>query len=147
MNKRQSSGKGLSCRISLTGFEGACSKLISDLMYPQVRRGSPMPSIDLESLSLAELKSLEKDIAKAISGFGDRKKAEAMNALEEHAKALGFSLAELTGKKVRKARAGSGEARYRHPENPDVTWSGLGRRPAWFTVAIDDGKSADSMAV
>jgi DNA-binding protein H-NS len=106
-----------------------------------------MPSIDLESLSLAELKSLEKDIAKAISGFSDRKKAEAMNALEEHAKALGFSLAELTGKKVRKARAGSGQAKYRHPDNAEVTWSGLGRRPAWFMAALDAGKAAKSMEV
>jgi DNA-binding protein H-NS len=106
-----------------------------------------MPSIDLERLSLAELKSLEKDVAKAISAFGDRKKAEAMTALEQHAKALGFSLAELTGKKVRKARAGSGEAKYRHPENPDVTWSGLGRKPRWFTAAIDAGSAAESMAV
>lgn len=106
-----------------------------------------MPSIDLERLSLAELKSLEKDIAKAISGFDNRKKAEAMTALEEHAKALGFSLSELTGKKARKARAGSGVAKYRHPENAEVTWSGLGRKPAWFSAAIEAGKAPESMAV
>jgi DNA-binding protein H-NS len=106
-----------------------------------------MATIDLQNLSLAELKSLEKDLAKAIADFGNRKKTEAMIALEEHAKALGFSLAELTGKKVRKARTGSGEAKYRHPENPDVTWSGLGRRPAWFTAALEAGNPAESMAV
>jgi DNA-binding protein H-NS len=70
-----------------------------------------------------------------------------MSALEEHAKALGFSLAELTGKKVRKSRAGTGQAKYRHPEVPDVTWSGLGRRPAWFTAALEVGKPAASMAL
>lgn len=51
-----------------------------------------MPTIDLDRLSLAELRSLEKDVSKAISVFGDLKKAEAMTALEEHARALGFSL-------------------------------------------------------
>ena len=106
-----------------------------------------MATIDLQNLSLVELKSLEKGVAKAIADFSNRKKTEAMSALEEHAKALGFSLAELTSKKVRKARAGSGEAKYRHPENPDVTWSGLGRRPAWFTAALEAGKPAESMAV
>lgn len=106
-----------------------------------------MPSIDLERLSLAELKSLEKDVAKSISAFGDRKKAEAKTALEEHAKALGFSLAELTGTKTREARAGSGVAKYRHPKNAEVTWSGLGRKPAWFSAAIEAGKAPESMAV
>lgn len=106
-----------------------------------------MPSIDLERLSLNELKSLEKDVAKAISASGDRKKAEAMTALEEHAKVLSFSLAELTGKKTRKARAGSGVAKYHHPENAEVTWSGLGRKPAWFSAAIEAGKAPESMAI
>ncbi len=106
-----------------------------------------MAAIDLEKLSLSELKSLQKEIAKSIAEFGNRRKVEALGALEEHAKALGFSLAELTGKKVRKARAGSGTPKYRHPENPEVTWSGMGRKPAWFTAAIEAGKAPESMAV
>jgi DNA-binding protein H-NS len=106
-----------------------------------------MATIDLEKLSLPELKSLQKDIAKAIADFGNRKKVQALTALEEHAKALGFSLAELTGVKARKTRAGSGASKYRHPENPEVTWSGFGRKPRWFTAAIEAGKAPESMAV
>lgn len=106
-----------------------------------------MAAIDLDKLSLIELKSLQKDITKAISDFGNRKKVEALSALEEHAKALGFSLVELTGVKTRKARAGSGTPKYRHPENPEVTWSGLGRKPGWFTAAIEAGTAPESMAV
>jgi DNA-binding protein H-NS len=106
-----------------------------------------MPSIDLNALSLAELKSLEKDVAKAIAGFGGRKKAEALMALEEHARSLGFSLTELTGATARRQRAGSGVAKYRHPENPDITWSGLGRKPAWFSAAVADGTAPEAMAV
>jgi DNA-binding protein H-NS len=67
-----------------------------------------MAAIDLEKLSLSELKSLQKESAKEIAEFGNRKKVEALSVLEEHAKALGFSLAELTGTKLRKVRAGSG---------------------------------------
>lgn len=106
-----------------------------------------MAAIDLDKLSLTELKSLQKDIAKAIADFGSRKKVEALSALEEHAKALGFSLAELTGVKTRKTRAGAGQPKYRHPDNPDVTWSGQGRKPAWFAAAIAAGKAPESMAV
>jgi DNA-binding protein H-NS len=88
-----------------------------------------MAAIDVDKLSLPEMKSLQKDVAKAIADFGNRKKVEALSALEEHAKALGFSLAELTGAKSRKTRAGSGTANYGHPDNPEVTWSGRGRKP------------------
>jgi DNA-binding protein H-NS len=106
-----------------------------------------MDLIDLDELSLSELKSLQKEIAKAIAEFSNRRKVAALSALEEHAKALGFSLAELTGTKVRKARAGSGTPKYRHPENPEVTWSGMGRKPAWFTAAVEAGKAPESMTV
>ena len=70
-----------------------------------------------------------------------------MNALEEHAGALGFSLVGLTGKTGCKACAGSGAAKSRLPENPDVTWSGLGRKPRGFTPAIEAGKAAEAVAV
>jgi DNA-binding protein H-NS len=36
-----------------------------------------MADYDLEALSLTELKKLQKDVAKAISTFEDRQKAEA----------------------------------------------------------------------
>jgi DNA-binding protein H-NS len=106
-----------------------------------------MASFNLNDLSLSELKSLQKDVAKAIADFSDRKKAEAMAALEARAKELGFSLAELAGVKKTRKRSGPPGAKYRHPENPEVTWSGRGRKPGWFTAAIEAGKAPESMAV
>ena len=32
-------------------------------------------------------------------------------------------------------------AKYRHPENPDLTWSGRGRRPAWIREAVGAGRA------
>lgn len=106
-----------------------------------------MSMIDLDRLSLTERKSLERDVARAITDFSTRRKTEAIIALEEHAKALGFSLAELTGAKVRKTKAGAGAAKNRHPENPAITWSGQGRKPRWFMDAVEAGKAPESMAV
>jgi DNA-binding protein H-NS len=106
-----------------------------------------MANINLNDLSLSELKSLQKDVTKAIAEFSDRKKTEAMAALEAHAKELGFSLAELTGAKKTRKNAGPTGAKYRHPENPEVTWSGRGRKPGWFTAAVAAGKALETMAV
>lgn len=102
---------------------------------------------DLHSLWLAELKALQKDVAKAIAEFSNRKKTEAVQALEAHAKELGFSLAELTGAKKTRKSAGPKAAKYRHPENAEVTWSGRGRQPSWFKSALEAGKSPQTMAV
>jgi DNA-binding protein H-NS len=106
-----------------------------------------MTSFNLDTLSLTELKSLQKDVTKAIAEFSDRKKTEAMQALEAHAKELGFSLAELTGGKKMRKSSGPAGAKYRHPENAEVTWSGRGRQPGWFKDAVVAGKTPESMAV
>jgi DNA-binding protein H-NS len=106
-----------------------------------------MADINLDTLSLSELKALQKSVAKAIDEFSIRKKTEAMLALEERAKELGFSLAELTGTKKTRKSSGPAGAKYRHPENAEVTWSGRGRQPGWYKGAVAAGKSSGSMAV
>ena len=52
-------------------------------------------NVDLNSLSLKELKDLQSQVAKSIAGYEDRKKKEALVELEEKARAMGFSLANL----------------------------------------------------
>lgn len=106
-----------------------------------------MNTHDLNSLSLGDLKSLQKSISKAIAEFDDREKSAARSALEAHAKELGFALSDLFDVAPQKKTRKSPEAKYRHPENQDVTWSGRGRKPRWFIENIESGKSADSMAI
>ena len=100
-----------------------------------------MADFDLEALSLNELKKMQKDIAKAISTFEDRQKAEARAKVEAFARDLGYSLAELVGTETKIARAPA-PPKYRHPENPAVTWSGRGRKPQWFVDALATGRTA-----
>jgi DNA-binding protein H-NS len=91
-----------------------------------------MADYDLEALSLSELKKMQKDVAKAISTFEDRQKAEARAKVEALARDLGYSLAELVGTETKSSRAPAA-AKYRHPENPALTWSGRGanRSGSW----------------
>ena len=97
-------------------------------------------------MSLKELKSLQKDLAKAISTFEDRQKSDARSKLEIIAKEMGYSLADLIGVEVKTTRAPA-VAKYRHPENAALTWSGRGRKPQWFVAALTSGKSADDLAI
>jgi DNA-binding protein H-NS len=105
-----------------------------------------MADYDLEALSLSELKKMQKDVAKAISTYEDRQKAEARAKVEALARDLGYSLAELVGNETKSSRAPAA-AKYRHPENPALTWSGRGRKPKWFVDAASAGKAAEDMAI
>ncbi len=105
-----------------------------------------MADFNLEALSLMELRQLQKDLAKAISTYEDRHKAEARAKLDAIAKEMGYSLADLIGAEVKPSRAPA-TAKYRHPENAALTWSGRGRKPLWFVAALDAGKSPEDLAV
>lgn len=104
-----------------------------------------MADYDLEALSLSELKKMQKDVAKAISTFEDRQKAEARAKVEAFARDLGYSLAELVGTETKSSRAPAAP-KYRHPENPALTWSGRGRKPQWFVEALAVGQTAESLS-
>ncbi len=102
--------------------------------------------INVNELSLKELKDLQTQVGKAISTFEERKKKEALSEVEEKARSLGFSLAELTGSAVTRKRAPA-TAKYRNPEEPSATWSGRGRKPRWFEAALNAGRSPEDLAI
>ena len=103
-------------------------------------------AIDINNLSLKELKDLQSQVAKAIANFEDRKKKEALAEIEEIARAKGFSLAELTGASVTRKRSPA-VAKYANPDDASDTWSGRGRKPRWFAAALAAGKQPDDMAI
>ncbi len=105
-----------------------------------------MADLNFEAMSLKELRQLQKDLAKAISTYEDRHKAEARAKLEAIAKEMGYSLAELIGVEVKATRAPA-VAKYRHPENSALTWSGRGRKPHWFIDALVDGRKPEDLAI
>ncbi|MDQ7260850.1 H-NS histone family protein [Paracoccus sp. PS-1] len=103
-----------------------------------------MTNPDLNALSLAELKQLRKDVEKAIEGFEARRKAEARAKAEEAAKQFGFSLADLVAAAASRPAA---VPKYAHPENPELTWSGRGRKPGWIAEALAAGKTLEDFAI
>lgn len=97
---------------------------------------------DVNAMNLDDLKKLRKDVDKAIASFEDRRKKEALVALEAKASEMGFSLSELTGA-GRKLSA----PKFQNPDDPNQTWTGRGRQPAWFKDAIAGGTSEDDLRI
>lgn len=105
--------------------------------------------LDLNVLSLRELKDLQIKVNRAVATYEDRRKKEALAEIEDKARALGFSLGELlAAQPQRQVRSRSaGVAKFVNPDNADETWTGRGRKPKWFTDALADGKSPDDLAL
>jgi DNA-binding protein H-NS len=104
-------------------------------------------SLDLNSLSVKELRDLQVQVVRAIATFEDRARKAAAAALEDLAKAHGFTLSDFTGAaSVPKKRAPAG-AKFANPADKSQTWSGRGRKPHWYIAAIAAGKSPDDLSV
>ena len=103
--------------------------------------------MNLDNLSLQELKTLQSDVAVAIANFEKRKKAEALAEVKAVAQAKGFSLDELLGTASTKSKRGPVPAKYADPANPDNTWSGRGRKPKWMVEALANGSSPEDFAI
>lgn len=103
-------------------------------------------NVDLETLSLKELKTLQAQVAASIASFEDRKKKQAISDLEERARSLGFTLNELFDVAQTRKRA-PGKAKYANPANRSQTWTGRGRKPRWVEAALKAGRSLDDLAI
>ncbi|MBB1492080.1 MULTISPECIES: H-NS family nucleoid-associated regulatory protein [unclassified Paracoccus (in: a-proteobacteria)] len=105
--------------------------------------------LDVDSMSLEDLRALRTQIDKAISSYETRRRKEAMAALERTARDMGFNLSELTGAGGRGRRgaaaANEGQPKYAHPDDPNQTWSGRGRRPRWVIEQIEAGRSLEDL--
>lgn len=90
--------------------------------------------MNLDNMNLDELRSLKRDVEKAIASFEERRRTEAMAAVEAAAREHGMSLSDLMGKRKgrRSTTVVASEVKYRNPDNPEQTWSGRGRRPTWI---------------
>ena len=107
-------------------------------------------SVDLSKLSVEELESLVKDAQAEITARREAERERVLGQMRELAASLGLTLEDVVklerGKAV-KGVAASVQPKYRHPTNPNLTWTGRGKRPAWIAEALAAGKSLDDLAV
>ncbi|WP_371037383.1 H-NS family nucleoid-associated regulatory protein [Rhodosalinus sp. FB01] len=101
-------------------------------------------NIDLYKMSGEELKQLRADIDKALETIELRRKAEALKAAEDAAKAYGFSLNDL---KEAGPKGSKNPPKYANPADPRQTWTGRGRKPQWVNEALKAGKTLEDLSI
>lgn len=102
---------------------------------------------ELESLSLKDLKQLQKDVESAIANFRNREREKALAEVEAFARERGLNPADLASLVGRKGKKSVGTAKYANPADRSQTWTGRGRKPAWAAAALAAGKSLDDLAL
>ena len=100
--------------------------------------------IDLTKLSLEELQALAQDIEVEVIGRREADRARVLSQMRELAGSLGMTLEDLV--RAEKGKGVAVAAKYRHPGNPALTWSGRGKRPAWVNEALAAGKTLEDLA-
>lgn len=104
---------------------------------------------DLERMSLTDLKALKKRVDDALHSFEERQRQIVYAKLQEQARSLGFTLEQLVpgAKFPQKKRRSVSEPKFRDPKDPEKTWTGRGRKPAWFEAAMAEGLAPGDMAI
>lgn len=104
-----------------------------------------MSQVKLETLSLDELASLQKDAQALIKTKQKQKVQEAYGEFQKIAKDLGVSIDEIikAGKSIKKKRP----AKYQNQSDKSQSWSGQGRKPAWLVSELEKGKKLESFLI
>ncbi|MFA5955083.1 H-NS family nucleoid-associated regulatory protein [Hyphomicrobium sp.] len=105
-----------------------------------------MAAINVKSLSLKELVSLEGKLQFAIIEARSRERSEIKKKLAALAATSGFSLAELFGSS-KGAKKPVGIAKYANPEDKSSTWTGRGRKPTWLVIRLKKGAKLEDFAI
>ena len=101
--------------------------------------------IDLDQMSYDELVQLQKNVKRALSTYEDRRRKEALIEMQEVARKHGLELSEIV--KAGKKGAPVAAPKYRHPENPELTWAGRGRQPRWVKEALNEGRNLEDLRI
>ena len=106
-----------------------------------------MPAPNIDKLSYRELLDLENRISVAIEAKRQAEKANLKLKLAEMAADSGFNLDDLIGSNKGGRKGGKVAPKYRHPQNPTMTWTGRGRQPLWLVDELKKGKKLESFAI
>jgi len=107
----------------------------------------PINGFDLDPLSIDELKALEDAVQTRVQDLEAARRDAAFREMEKIAKQNGLTKAEVAARfGGRRSRKPKNKVRYRNPENPAETWTGVGRKPGWVQEHFAKGGTLEELA-
>lgn len=108
---------------------------------PPFYRRTALPSIDPTELDIEQLTDLLGKAQAEIAAREKQNRKDLRDELERHVAAEGYKLTDILPELGTAASAGARRkrpAKYRDPQNPGQTWSGIGRTPMWVQTILDE---------
>lgn len=112
--------------------------------------------MELSTLNLSDLRKLAGKIEKEIEKRAASARAGLLKKLSKLAKEHGVSLGDLVGTSPATAPAKRApvaakkaplSAKYRHPSNKNLAWSGRGRKPGWVDAWLANGGTLSALEI
>jgi len=98
----------------------------------------------VKGMSVPDLQAVRDQIDREIMDALDKEKCVAAQKIKEVANDLGFMIEDLLPQLLQRKEL---PIRYRHPEDPELTWCGKGRRPLWMIDAMEKGLTLKNLSV
>ena len=104
--------------------------------------------MDFSDYSLEELEIISKDLQKAIQNRESVIKKEALSHILKTVLEKDLKISEVIefleqqSKQRKKVKA-----KYRHPEDNTLTWTGRGRKPVWVEEQLSKGNDLESLKI
>ncbi|HVR07513.1 MAG TPA: H-NS histone family protein [Thermoanaerobaculia bacterium] len=103
---------------------------------------------DFGKLSIDELEAAIEEARATLEQKRQEREDAIIAQVRELTAQIGKTPEELFGRgKAARAAITSQTAKYRHPEEPHLTWSGRGKRPLWVAEALEKGQALSDLEV
>lgn len=102
---------------------------------------------DLENLTLAEIRQLQKDLEGRAGARERLEQLELVDEIRQLIEVSGFEYQEFIS--FLQLQLSRKIVKFQHPDDESLTWAGRGRRPFWLKDLIEDGsgKSIENFRV
>lgn len=107
-----------------------------------IERNTPVADIDLSPLNIDQLTDLVGKTQSEMASRERQRRKDLRSELERRVAAEGYKMGNIfpelgTGAAVGRQRRKM-PAKFRNPQNPDETWTGIGRSPKWVQAILDE---------
>ena len=101
-----------------------------------------MADIDLSRLNIEQLTALVGKAQSEVASREGKRRKDLRSELERRIVAAGYKLGDIFPALASGTTSGSQRqkrpAKYRNPQNPEETWSGIGRSPKWVQAILGE---------
>ena len=101
-----------------------------------------MDKIDLKGLNVDQLSELVGQVQTEMATREKRKRQDLRAELERRVAAEGYKMGDIFPELGNSPQGGRRRrkmpAKYRNPQNPDETWTGIGRSPKWVQEILGE---------